>query len=423
MYMKWTNKGRQFDEIGKKIKNKKNIYIYGAGENGKYVLKRLEFLNCMGRMDEKKSIRGGFIDVDENKQKCGYLGYRVYSLEEIKKIDREELIIVIAVSNINKTNVVKKLVVNGFIEGEDFFDFQDFIDVYLPIYAAYKFNKVYHRGICLIPTRKCPLNCQHCLNFIPYVEKPSEDKIEAVKKDLDRLFAVIDCLGILSVVGGEIFFYSQYKELFRYIGEKYRKQIVVLSVTTSAVLVPDDETFLLFKEYGFTLHISDYRSALPGIETNYKKFIEKLEEFQVEYVLFENHEWLNLDVFREKDMLVTEKERIEHFDACGIPWSYYSDGKLWQCNWAGFAVMAGAKSGCDTDYYDLRSCTTEIEREDEGKTFLFQKEKCKELMEFGLGYSELGYVEMCSKCNGYSTINNHFVPPAVQIPRKTKLVR
>ena len=85
--------------------------------------------------------------------------------------------------------------------------------------------------------------------------------------------------------------------------------------------------------------------------------------------------------------------------------------------------MAGAKSGCDTDYYDLRSCTTEIEREDEGKTFLFQKEKCKELMEFGLGYSELGYVEMCSKCNGYSTINNHFVPPAVQIPRKTKLVR
>lgn len=415
--MKWTNKGHQLEDIGEKIKDKKKIFIYGAGENGRYVFERLKFLNCIQEIGKKTGGGGGFIDADEVKQKYGYLGCRVYSLEEVLREKKEEILIIIAVSKLNKTNVVKKLITNGFAEGEHFLYFDEFIDVYLPIYAAYRFGKVFYKGVCLIPTRKCTLNCQHCLNFIPYVKEPTEDDIEDVKEELDRLFSCIDCLGILSISGGEIFLYSQYKELFRYIGERFRNQIVTLSITTSASIVPDDETYRLFAKYGFTVHVSDYRQALPGIEKNYRKFVEKLKEYQVEYVLFENHEWLDLNVFREEDMFLTEHQRIEHFDACGIPWSYYRDSKLWQCNWAGFAVMSGVKDGCETDYYDLRNCTAESIDKDGRKKFVFYQEKHKELMEFGFGYSELGYVQMCSKCNGYSTINHHFVPPAVQIPK------
>ena len=374
-------------------------------------------MNCIQEIGKKTGGEGGFIDADEVKQKYGYLGCRVYSLEEVLREKKEEILIIIAVSKLNKTNVVKKLITNGFAEGEHFLYFDEFIDVYLPIYAAYRFGKVFYKGVCLIPTRKCTLNCQHCLNFIPYVKEPTEDDIEDVKEELDRLFSCIDCLGILSISGGEIFLYSQYKELFRYIGERFRNQIVTLSITTSASIVPDDETYRLFAKYGFTVHVSDYRQALPGIEKNYRKFVEKLKEYQVEYVLFENHEWLDLNVFREEDMFLTEHQRIEHFDACGIPWSYYRDSKLWQCNWAGFAVMSGVKDGCETDYYDLRNCTAESIDKDGRKKFVFHQEKHKELMEFGFGYSKLGYVQMCSTCNGYSTINHPFVPPAVQIPK------
>lgn len=408
--MKWTNKGHELDSVADRLAPKKYLYIYGAGENGKYTYDRVKFLPtpvC-------------FIDGNPEKQRNGYLGCQVVSLEEALRTEREELLVIVAVSNINRPNVVKILTVYGLREGEDFFDFQHFIDIYLPIYAAYRFNKVYYRGICFIPTRKCVLNCQDCLNFIPYVKEPDNDELEGMKQDLNRLFSSIDCLGILGLAGGEIFLHPQHKELFRYIGENFRDQIATLSVTTSAALIPDDETFEIFQKYGFTIHVSDYRAALPGIENNYHQFVKKLEEHQVEHVLFEDHEWVSLDVFRESPQFDTESEAIGWFDACGIPWSYYKDGKLCQCTWAGMAVMSGAKEPCQTDYYDLTASTTPIVDRD-GKTyFAFQKDKCKELMEFGVGYSERGYVEMCGKCNGYLTINHHFVPPAVQIPRENR---
>lgn len=422
--MKWTKKGHQFDTIGEKIIQKKYFYIYGAGENGKYTFEQIKFIDyaAPGAVVKQKSFCG-FIDRDLQKKECGYLGEKVYTLEEVLKENEhrmEEVCIIVAVSNANRANVVKKLTGYGLFEGTDFFEYRHFVEVYLPVYAAYRFNKVYYKSITYIPTRKCPLRCKNCLNFIPYIENPTEDSIEIVKKDLDRLFSCIDYTNRLSLAGGEIFLHSHYKELFKYIGENYRNKIATLAVTTSTVILPDDETFRLFKKYGFTIHVSDYRSSgLPGIEKKYRDFVEKLKEFQVDHVLFEDHEWLDLDVFRKKEMYTEEQEKINHFDACGIPWGYYKDGRLWPCAWHALAVEAGVKPECETDYYDLRSYTVEKEAVEGEKTvFEFQQEKCRELMEFGMGYSEKGYMEMCSKCNGNSTINFHFIPPAVQLPRK-----
>lgn len=411
--MKWTKKGHELDAVAERLARKKHIYIYGAGENGKYTYDRLKFLPL-------EEIGGSlcFIDADPAKRESGYLSRKVVSLKEALDGSAEERLIILAVSDMNRPNVSKIMTVHGLKEGEDFVDHLYFIDICLPVYAAYRFNKVYHRGMSFVPTRKCVLNCQHCLNFIPYVKTPTDDALESMKADLDRLFACVDYTGILSIVGGEIFLHPQHKELFRYVGEHFRNQIATLSITTSAALMPDDETFEIFKEYGFTVHVSDYRSALPGLSEKYARFVEKLEQYQVDYVLIEDHQWIDLDAFREQEMFTTEEEAINWFDICGIPWSYYKDGKLWQCNWAGFAVMAGAKEPCETDYYDLTSCTTEKVDENGQKHFVFQGDKCRELMEFGVGYSERGYVEMCKKCNGYTTINHHFVPPAVQIPRK-----
>ena len=309
----------------------------------------------------------------------------------------------------NEINAMKKLSAYGLKNGEDFFGHRCFLDIYLPIYAAYNCGKVYHKGIVIAPTRKCPLNCKHCLNFMPYVEKPTDDDISDVKEDLDRLFGCIDYMRLLSIVGGEIFLYYAHKELFKYVGEKYRNQIQELTVTTSAILeVPDDETLELLKKYDFIVNISDYRRTLPNLANNYSKWIEKLKEHGVQFVQIVDHDWLDLDVFRKEDMWKTEEERIEHFDACCIPWNFYREGKLWSCSWAGLAVSAGAKEENPCDYFDLHSCTGQG----------FDKAKSKELMEFGMGYSEKGYSEMCSKCNGNVTINAFSVPPAIQASRK-----
>lgn len=411
--MQWTCKGKEMDAVWERLKGKKSIYIYGAGENGKYLHERIRFL---GRKEDNGPVCG-FIDGARDKQGTQYLGCRVFSLEEALQTNQDELLILIAVSELNRPNVVKQLVVHGLVEGRDFINFLEFIDTYLPVYAAYGFDKVYHRGVSYIPTRKCVLNCQHCVNFIPFVENPSDDPLEDVKEDLERFFACIDYVGMFSLAGGEIFLHKQYKEMFRYIGGHFRSQIGMLAVTTSTAIMPDDETFGIFKEYGFCIHVSDYRHALPGLAEKYDQFVKKLEEYGIEFILFEDHEWVDLGIFREGEALTEEADKRAWFDACGIPWSYYSDGKLWQCNWAGFTVMAGVREPCETDYYDLKTCTNESLDPDGKNHFVFQKEKRRELMEFGMGYTECGYVEMCAKCNGYLTVNHHYVPAAVQIPR------
>lgn len=409
--MKWTEIGHQFDAIGKELESRKNVYIYGAGENGRYVFEKIKFLDCFQ----------GFIDGDREKQNKGYLGKKVFSLKELKEKDRDSILVIVAVSNLNRTNVAKTLISYGFKEGKEFFDYQNFIEAYLPIYAAYGFQKLYHKGICYVPTRRCPFNCQHCLNFIPYVEKPSEDDISMVKDDLDRFFTCVDGLGILSITGGEIFLYSEYKELFRYIGKNFRDKIATLSITTSAAILPDDETFELFKKYNFTVHLSDYRKSIPGVTEKYGDFVKKLKEYDVSYVQFQSDEWLDLDVFREHDAWTEEEELIQHFDSCGIPWNFYKNGKLYACTWAGMAVMSGAKKEYMDDYYDLRNCTKEVGSGNTGNKYEFMEEKLKECMEFAFGYTKKGYVQMCAKCNGNVTINKHVVAPAVQIPRKKSI--
>ena len=35
--MKWTNKGHELDSVADRLAPKKYLYIYGAGENGKYI--------------------------------------------------------------------------------------------------------------------------------------------------------------------------------------------------------------------------------------------------------------------------------------------------------------------------------------------------------------------------------------------------
>ncbi len=52
--MKWSNKGHEFDLIGRKFKVNKKVFIYGAGECGKYLFNKLLFVNCVE----------GFIDND-----------------------------------------------------------------------------------------------------------------------------------------------------------------------------------------------------------------------------------------------------------------------------------------------------------------------------------------------------------------------
>ena len=64
------------------------------------------------------------------------------------------------------------------------------------------------------------------------------------------------------------------------------------------------------------------------------------------------------------------------------------NGRVYYCNFSSFAVTAGIIQDNPANYYDLNSTVNK-----------------KELTEFLLGYSELGYDTFCKLCNGISAAN------------------
>ena len=100
----------------------KKIYVFGAGIIGEELYHTFKAYN----------ILGGYVDNSLEKQKCGYLNHKVYSLEEYLLMGSEHFLIV-AVSNKNKQIIVKQLEENGLRQGVDFELYDTFLKEIFPI--------------------------------------------------------------------------------------------------------------------------------------------------------------------------------------------------------------------------------------------------------------------------------------------------
>ena len=97
--MQWTNKGHQFDTLGKNFENKE-ILIYGAGFAGGI------FLENMRNMGLDGTIKGF---VDRNATNIGeYKGLPVYGIEKVfpKKSDKYIIVVAIIDCRIDRKSVV-----------------------------------------------------------------------------------------------------------------------------------------------------------------------------------------------------------------------------------------------------------------------------------------------------------------------------
>lgn len=81
--------------------------------------------------------------------------------------------------------------------------------------------------------------------------------------------------------------YKDLSKAIAYIGNKYRRKIGVFSITTNGTIIPNEEILKTCKKYQVLFRISNYSKALPQLRQSYEKSIKKLEEFEVEYKLYE----------------------------------------------------------------------------------------------------------------------------------------
>lgn len=390
--MKWMNKGHEFDKIAMRIPDvfRKKIFVFGAGQLGK----------TMGLCLNAFGLLGGYIDNDVRRYGTLYLDKPILSLNEYLNIEKN-IAIVIAVSNNISASIVQQLKNEGLEHEKDFFCFHEFIDKIFPIIATYYFDKTFIRLVQITLTERCSLKCKKCAHGCYNVDNTSKDMpLSSAYKSADSFFSKVDFINEFVLIGGEPLLYKDLSDVITYVGEKYRNQIAIYSITTNGTIVPTKEVLEACRRYDVLFRISNYSQAIPRLTEFHKRLIAALEEYGVRYILAPvEGTWIDYG-FDYFDRGLNEEELIQAFDHCLTPCREVRESRLYFC------VMARSVSDNlnlgegKEDYLDLDKLSGEDYK--------------KELLEFNLGYSEKGYLDMCRRCHGMDAVN-YPIPVAEQV--------
>ena len=175
-------------------------------------------------------------------------------------------------------------------------------------------------------------------------------------------------------------------------------------------IVPGNDNFYGYKKNKGKLEIVEEEAELIRLIFNeYSKEhmgTSKLgyylfDEYNIKYYINKADSWIDLAPDTTDYSNLSEEELIHHRDSCSQSWEELRDGKIYSCNYAAYATVAGIAGEQDLEEtYNLE---------------LFTPEKKKELVEFRLGYTEKGYTNFCKKCHGFTKYNKAEMIPAEQI--------
>ena len=385
--MKWTNKGHEFDSVYKEIEGKKKLWLFGAGDYGRQFVKI-----CPNEFQIQ-----GYIDNSKDKQGTKIEGYDCCSLDSVTLGDDEAIIV--TMSQIARVEPVEQLRENGYKKNIDFFIIEEF----LSIYNVYHNDSVYFSAISFLPSTICNLNCKNCLNFNPYAKEFFMRDLEELKKDVDLFFKCVDHIMLFHVSGGEPMLYKYTADIITYINDNYGDRIDTLRTVTNGTVVPKDEVLEVLSKCDIEITVDDYRKAVPKFNDNFDRLISKLKEYNIKHYINTVDSWIDLAPERTDYSGLSDEELINHRDRCSQSWQELRAGKLYNCNYAAYAQVAGIAGEQDMEEaYDLTQ---------------FTPEKKKELIEFRLGFTEKGYTEFCKKCRGFTPENSVEVEPAAQVDR------
>lgn len=392
--MKWTNKFHEFDakaeEIISNYCNRFPCYIFGAGIAGKELLVVLKYYHCFA----------AFIDNSKDKQTIGFENEKVISLDEYKEKESKGIIIV-AASERNISIILQQLKDNGFCYGEDFFRVDDFINHLFPIISVYHYNKAFIPIAQITLTERCSLKCKKCAHACYAVTSESADlSLEDVKESADIFFSKVEYIKEFVLIGGEPLLYQSLAEAVCYIGERYRDFMSVYCIATNGTIVPSDEVLEACSRYRVLFRISNYSAQLPRLRESQQRLTAKLDAWHIPYILGEE-DWQWRDYgFEYLDNGTEEAILMDTFDQCGTICREIRKNRFYYCVMARSVAENLRFDVGQDDYLDMLAL--------QGKDYK------KELLEFSLGYSDKGYLDMCRHCHG-SAAFNFPIPVAEQL--------
>lgn len=389
--MKWTKRGHELDELGAKYLQIKNLYIWGAGENGK---KCFEFLQWLKIADD---FNIEFIDKDMEKVKTEFCGKSVEHISALMddSLDLQHSVIVRSFSGIEEEFEQKlKARTHYFYWIVKHNSKQNFVQNFVCVYYMYKYGKLLSHWMNVVTTLKCNLNCKGCLNFNNYIKNPQDMTLEDFKKHIDIVFSKFDMHYSIHFSGGEPFLNRELPQLLRYLSDHYKGRYYDVFVITNGTVLPGEALLAELKNGGVHVLIDDYRSTVPLAVSNLPKLEQKLCEYEIKYEIGKADFWY--DTLTQTSTFDSAEELIAHRDRCNLFLQGFGNGRLYSCGYTQFGVTAGLISEDSNDYLDIENASK------------------MELLEFRQGYTLNGYVDFCKVCSGIGE-DSIKIPAAVQI--------
>lgn len=393
--MIWKNKTHELDQFAADLMSANpqlKYYIFGAGLMGRELLSVFMKYNCTVM----------FIDNSVDKQRDGIDGTEVITLTEY--LLRRDGQIIIAASKANTVTIKQQLEDNLLKHGEDFFLYDEFVDFIFPIISVYGFNQSYVSLAQITLTERCTLKCKKCAHGCSYVDNASaiDMTLQQVYKSADSFFSKVDFVKEFVLIGGEPLLYRELEIVIEYIGRRYRERISLFVITTNGTIIPNKDILKACQKYNILFRISNYSYQVPRLKKTYQRLMDVLESYSISYVISEEeHEWMDYG-FEYVNRNESEDELVKVFDACKTPCREIRENRFYYCVMArSISDNLGFHVGQD-DYLDMDRLNGTDYR--------------KELLEFTLGYSDKGYLDMCRHCNG-AEAKNYPIPAAEQVIR------
>lgn len=387
--MKWNKRGLELDEkaeaIVKEFADRKQIILFGAGQRGAELRRILEHYG----------IFGGFIDNDSVKQKNGYEGAKVYSLEEYQNQGFKGWIVITA-SDSNIDVIARQLKRTDYKCEADFWHYKEFIKDIFPILSFYYFQKLFVYLAQISVTERCTLHCKKCAHACHKVAITADDmNLDMAKESADFFFRYVDVVNEFVLIGGEPFLYTELGELIDYIGRNYREKILTFAITTNGTILPSNEIVELCKRHRVTVRVSDYSDTIPNLQTRYDLLYDKLSEIEVIVWKTKREDcWFDYG-FEEVDRGADIYQLVEAFDRCRTDCREIRGSRYYYCVMAR-TVPENMRWGIGAEDY------LELKELDDKKIFF----------EYQQGFSSKGYVDLCRHCRGAEALQ--FLIPAAE---------
>lgn len=293
-------------------KNGRNIYIYGAGTNGKTLLSLAARYGIEGQVS-------GFID----RSAFGRISEKpVYHLDEVIAGDSR---IVIAIGDENVAGeVFLTLQESGFSDiwwfpwgkivfGRDFWEEQCISCV------GWGRNMLWHVELHIMDA--CNLNCRGCTHFSPLFDRDIPD-MEIRIRDVRTLSVKVDHIVRLMIIGGEPFLNPAIGEYALRLREELPD--TELFIVTNGLMIPGqtDETLEKIKDAKVKVSISEYEPT--------RKVLDKIRDRLGEYgIIYEVRPWDGRSKFNKPLSLRSDSrhDRLCISDGCVNIWN----GKIARC--------------------------------------------------------------------------------------------